>query len=85
VIGTVTLCRAGDRDRSRLTMPPRRHAHDALGRIERRLDQQLGGVAGLVLLLVGDELDCSCSTSRDFGGVLPPDTQNVSSVEFGRP
>ena len=33
------------------------HAEHALGRIERRLDQELGGVAGLVLLGVGDERD----------------------------
>ena len=35
---------------------PSAASHDALGRIERRLDEQLGGVAAGVLLLVGDDL-----------------------------
>ena len=62
--------------------PPR---DDALGRIERRLDEQLGRVARRVLLLVGDQLDDLLLRDLARRRRSPPVTQNVSLVWFGRP
>jgi hypothetical protein len=51
------VARAGHREPRGRHDPRAPHAQDALGGVERRLDQELGGVAGTVGLGVGDERD----------------------------